>query len=185
MINSIEIAAAVFGLIQGVLVMFNKRSNWIVYVIQMVLLLIFSLYSKLYGDTVNNIIYIIWGIIGFFLWGKPERTITSASAKERIIYIAVIAVGTAAGFFILSRTDDALPFIDAFTTVSSFVATYYMVTRKIDTWFIWFVNDIAYVIEYFLLPRQAIYLMVLNIIWTVLAVTSYISWKKLMDRQKT
>ena len=44
-----EIGATIFGLLQGLLVMFNKRSNWIAYIVQMILMVIFSLSVNLYG----------------------------------------------------------------------------------------------------------------------------------------
>ena len=91
-------------------------------------------------------------------------------------------IGTFITFLILRKTDDPLPLLDAFTTVSSFVATYYMITKKIDTWIIWFVNDIFYSIEYFILPRQALSLFVLNVIWSVMAIISYINWKRIMKK---
>ena len=102
------------------------------------------------------------------------------STKERIIYVGIIAIATVIGFLILKRTDDPLPLLDAFTTTSSFVATYYMMTKKIDTWIIWFINDIFYAIEYFILPEQALSLFFLNMIWTVMAIFSYINWRKIM-----
>lgn len=43
MVNYLEIGATIFGLIQGVLVMLNKRSNWIAYSMQMILMILFSL----------------------------------------------------------------------------------------------------------------------------------------------
>lgn len=67
MLNIIEISATIFGLIQGALVMLNKRSNWIAYVIQMALMVIFSLSVHLYGDAINSSIYIIVGIVGFII----------------------------------------------------------------------------------------------------------------------
>ena len=183
MINYVEIGATIFGLIQGVLVMLNKRSNWIAYTIQMLLMLIFSYSMKLYGDVTNNAIYLILGVIGFIIWNKKdERDIKACSKKERIIYCIVMFIGTFITFLILRKTDDPLPLLDAFTTISSFVATYYMMFKKIDTWIIWFVNDIFYSIEYFILPRQALSLFALNVIWTVMAIISYINWKKIMDK---
>ena len=77
-----------------------------------------------------------------------------------------------------------LPLLDAFTTVSSFVATYYMMTKKIDTWIIWFINDIFYAIEYFILPEQALGLFFLNVVWTIMAIISYINWRKIMKGDK-
>lgn len=182
----LEIGATILGLIQGVLVMLNKRSNWIFYVLQMLFLIIFSSINHLYGDVVNNSIYLVMGIIGFILWNKNSKSnkITEASLKEKIIYILIIAVGTLLVGMVLKRTDDPLPLLDAFTTVSSLIATYYMMKKKLDTWIIWFINDIFYAIEYFILPDQALYLFALNVIWTFMAVGSYINWKKLMKEGK-
>lgn len=181
MIAYLEIGATIFGLIQGVLALLNKRSNWIAYVIQMLLMIFFSFSMNLYGDVTNSLIYLVLGIIGFIIWNKKdEKDIKSCSIKERIIYVNIIAIVTVIVFLILRRTDDPLPLLDAFTTTSSFVATYYMITKKIDTWIIWFINDIAYAIQYFILPEQALSLFVLNVVWVGMAVFSYINWKKIM-----
>ena len=181
----LEIVATVLGLIQGVLVMLNKRSNWIFYILQMAFLIIFSIMNHLYGDVVNNSIYLVMGIVGFILWKKSDTSkITNASIIEKAIYILLIAFGTIGLAAILNNTDDPLPLLDDFTTVSSLVATYYMMKKKLDTWVIWFINDIFYAIEYFILPDQALYLFALNVIWTVMAVGSYINWKKIMKEGK-
>lgn len=183
MIKYLEVGATIFGLIQGVLVMLNKRSNWIAYSIQMILMIAFSLFMHLYGDVVNSSIYLVLGIVGFIIWNKrDDKDIKRCSTKERIVYTALIAVATATVAMVLKRTDDPLPILDAFTTVSSFVATYYMMTKKIDTWYIWFINDIFYAIEYFILPEQAFSLFLLNVVWTGMAVVSYINWKKIMNK---
>ena len=181
----LELGATVLGLVQGYLVMINKRSNWIFYILQMIFLIIFSTINHLYGDIVNNSIYLVMGIVGFILWNKKDNIkITKTRIKEKIIYIGIILIGTIIVGITLKNTDDPLPILDAFTTVSSLVATYYMVKKKIDTWIIWFINDIFYAIEYFILPDQALYLFGLNIVWTIMAVISYINWNKLMKEGK-
>ena len=182
----LEIGATILGLIQGVLVMFNKRSNWIFYILQMAFLILFSSMNHLYGDVVNNSIYLVMGFVGFILWNRNSDTnkITATSKKEKLIYILLIIVGTLGVSTILKNTNDPLPMLDAFTTITSFIATYYMVKNKIDTWVIWFINDIFYAIEYFILPNQAFYLFLLNVVWTLMAVGSYSNWKKLMKEGK-
>lgn len=185
MVTILEIGTTVFGLLQGVLVMLNKRSNWIAYTIQMALLVLFSLSMRLYGDVVNNAIYLVFGVVGFILWNKPDnKKITKCSVKQRGCYISFILIMTCISYLLLRNTNDPLPLLDAFTTVSSLVATYYMVTKKIDTWVIWFINDIFYAIEYYILPNQALYLFILNVIWTFMAVGSYISWLKIMKQEE-
>jgi len=179
----LEVGATIFGLVQGILVMLNKRSNWIAYIIQMALLIVFSLSMNLYGDVMNNSIYLVLGFIGFMLWNKKDsQKITKCNTRERIICTVLIAVATIFGYFILKTTDDPLPLLDSFTTVSSLVATYLMMTKKIDTWIIWFINDIFYAIEYYILPEQAFYLFLLNIVWTFMAIGSYINWSKIMKK---
>ena len=181
-----EIIATILGLIQGVLVMLNKRSNWIFYILQMIFLIIFSAINHLYGDVINNTFYLIFGFIGYMYWSKKIITnkIRTAKYKEKIIYITIIILGTIILSMFLKKTDDPLPLLDSFTTISSLVATYYMVKKITDSWIIWFFNDIFYAIEYFMLPNQALYLFALNIIWSFLAVGSYINWKKLMKEGK-
>ena len=178
---TLEISATIFGLLQGVLVLLNKLSNWIFYIAQIICLLGFSYANKLYGDVLSNSIYLILGIIGWILWKNEDKAlIRICSNKERVIYTSIIALGSIVLFAMLSKTQDPLPLIDSFTTVSSFVATYYMVRKKLDTWVIWFVNDICYVVQYSMLENQAVYLMGLNIVWTVMAVVSFFNWLKIM-----
>lgn len=185
MLNILEIGATIFGLIQGLLVMFNKKSNWIAYVIQMIFLLLFSIKANLYGDVVNNFIYLILGVVGFILWNKKNnKDIKICSTKEKFIYVSVISVATLIVYLVLRNTNDPLPLLDAFTTTSSLVATYYMMIKKIDAWIIWFINDVFYAIEYFILPDQALYLFGLNIIWAIMAVGSYISWIKILKEKQ-
>lgn len=69
---SLEIGATIFGLLQGILVLLNKRSNWIFYIAQIICLLSFSYLNKLYGDVLSNSIYFVFGIIGWFLWKNED-----------------------------------------------------------------------------------------------------------------
>ena len=178
---TLEIGATIFGLLQGLLVLLNKRCNWIFYLAQIVCLLVFSYSNKLYGDVLSNSIYLFLGIVGWILWKNEDKhIITQCSKYERIIYSLIIGLGTITLFLLLKETEDPLPFLDSFTTTSSFVATYYMVRKKLDTWIIWFVNDICYVCQYSLLENQAYYLMALNIVWTVMAIVSFCNWLRIM-----
>ena len=106
----IEISATIFGLLQGALVMMNKRCNWIAYVIQMILMVIFSYQNQLYGDTVNSSVYIAIGIAGWFMWGKDTgQKVTKANMTETWIYLSVIIIGTVLVHAWLVGTDDPTP----------------------------------------------------------------------------
>ena len=174
-----EISETVMGIVQGALVWADKRSNWIFYCLQYVFMAVFSITAHLYGDIGSCVFYFIVGIAGWFMWNKKTVwEIRRCSWKERAAYISVLAVLSVGLCLFLKRTDDPLPLLDALTTTGGYVATYYMLMKKVDTWIIWFVIDILYIAEYYLLPDKAWYLMTLNLIWTVMAVGSFISWNK-------
>ena len=181
-----EILATLMGIIQGALVWFNKRSNWIFYCLQYIFISLFSIRSKLYGDFGNSIAYIIVGIVGFVLWNKKSQhaNIKWCSKKERAIYIIITVIFTLVTYYVLKSTNDILPLFDSMTTVTGYIATYYMLTKKVDAWILWLINDILYIIEYYMLPERAWYLITLNLIWVVMAIGSLITWNKLSRKFK-
>ena len=181
----IEILATIMGLIQGGLVWANKRSNWIFYCLQYVFMAIFGIQMKLYGDLTNSIVYFIVGVIGYILWNREKGNvpIKKCTYKERIIYSIITIVAITITYFILKATNDPLPLMDSLTTITGYVATFYMLTKKTDAWILWLINDILYIIEYIMLPDKAWYLMGLNIIWTFMAIGSLITWNKLARSQ--
>ena len=67
MMQAIEITATILGLIQGVLVMLNRRINWVFYFLQMIALLFFSWNVGLYGDVINDVIYLFLGLCAYYL----------------------------------------------------------------------------------------------------------------------
>ena len=183
----LEITITILGLIQGVLAMLNKRINWIVYAIQMALLVAFSWFAHLYGDTLQNFVYFFVCLGGYYMWKKdsPAEKITTGSTFNKVMWLIIIATLTLAGGFTLAATDDPLPYVDSFTTVTTIAGLLLMMAHKLETWIVWFFNDIAYMYQYFNLPDQALYLFCLYIVWTIMAVASFINWYKIYNKQKT
>lgn len=181
MSSTIEITATILGVIQGILVMLNRRCNWIFYCLQMIVLLVFSWHVGLYGDMINDVIYIALGICAYCLWGKgATRNISLSSVWTIVTYSLTTVVFTVLLYFYLVSTDDPLPLIDTISTTTSFLATVLMVLRRLDCWIIWLINDILYCTEYYMLPNQAVYLLILNAIWCIMAIASFIKWRKML-----
>lgn len=177
----LEIAITLIGIAQGILAMLNKRINWLVYTLQMVLLVVFSYYNHLYGDMFQNAAYFLICIVSWFIWkpGGHNERISVLDKWERIWVSIMTVLGTVVLCIALKSTDDPLPFTDSFTTITTIVALFLMSLHKIEAWVVWFVNDLAYMYQYFNLPDQALYLFGLYVVWTVLAVFSFIKWRKI------
>lgn len=175
-----EITITILGLIQGVLAMLNKRSNWIVYAAQMALLVIFSFHVRLYGDMIQSAVYMFVCLFSFWSWKNGSSIDTTHIKFKSAVVITIITLLSTAIFgYTLSSTDDPLPYIDAFTTVTTVVALLMMSAHKVECWIVWLINDIAYMYQYFNLPNQALYLFGLYCIWTLMAIGSYINWNRI------
>lgn len=175
----IEWIATVTGLIQGLLIMMNKKSNWIFHLISNVCLVIFSFYTKLYADGFETSLYVLLSIWGLIAWYKvTDKHIDWCSGNERVVYSAMILALWAVIFLVLKQTDDVSPVLDSFTTASGLTATLMMANKRVESWIVWFINDIVYVYLYFTLETPAIGLTVLNLVWVFMAVGSFITWRK-------
>ncbi len=183
----LEIFTACCGLIQSILILFKKKENWIFYLLNIGSLTIFSLYAHLYGDVLENIVYVIFGLLGLFTWysekiskkifGKVNE-IKYCSNKERVLYTTMLVSISAVIYIWLIRTNDPSPFLDAITTGMGFTATLMMSFKRVESWIVWFVDDILMAYIYFMLPDKGFWLMTLNIIWVVLAIGTWYTWHK-------
>ena len=183
----LEIFSACCGLIQSILILFKRKENWIFYLLNIITLTIFSFTAKLYGDVIENLVYVIFGFFGLFTWYSEhiskkifgsENKIRYANIKERIFYLLMFLSISIGMYFFLKSTDDPFPFLDAITTGMSFTATLMMAFKRVDSWIVWFIDDILMAYVYFSLKDKALYLMALNIIWVVLAIGTWYTWHK-------
>lgn len=184
---SIELFSAICGLIQSILVMFKRKENWLFYLLNIVTLTIFSFQAKLYGDVVENSIYMFFGLLGLVTWYSVNVTeklfgkqinISYCNKKERFVYSAMFIVISAGMIVWLTKTDDPSPILDAITTGMGFTATLMMATKKVESWIVWLVDDILMAYIYFTLPDRGFWLMLLNIVWVALAIGSWYTWDK-------
>jgi len=177
----LEVLSTVFGLIQGVLVMLDKRSNWIFYSLQMLFLLLFSINVHLWGDVAIDSIYFFIGIVGYFLWrpGNRAAAISVYGWKTRVVWGLASIFLIVFSWIVLSKTDNPLPLLDSITSVTSMVATWFMFNHKLEAWIVWLLNDVFYITEYFMLPNKALCLIGFYVVWTILAIVSYVNWRRL------
>lgn len=182
----LEIFTAACGLIQSILILMKKKENWVFYLLNIGALTLYSFYVHLWGDVVENIVYVLFGVLGLCTWYSQkvakkiigDEKIKYCSNKERIFYLVMFLVISGGMYIWLLNTNDPMPFLDAITTGMGFTATLSMALKRVESWIIWFVDDIIMAYIYFMLPGTGFWLMLLNIIWVFLAVGSFITWHK-------
>ena len=136
--------------------------------------------ANLYLESVLQLFYVVMAVVGFLLWNKSDSSeVIKWPVKYHVINLSLSTLtALLLGYLFSIYTDQANPYVDASTTVFSLVATF-MVTKKVlENWIYWIIIDAVSVYLYF--SRDLHLTAVLFVIFTLLAITGYVSWNKTM-----
>ena len=143
------IISSVTGVACVVLTGKGKLSAYLFGLVNCVLYAIISYQAKLYGETMLNAIYYVpMQFVGFYVWSRHMDQDTGEVIKKRMkpmgfaAMCAAIAASTVIYGLILRLMGDAMPFVDAFTTVSSVAAMIISVRMYSEQWWIWIAVDV-------------------------------------------
>ena len=180
--STIEIIAALFGVVGVYLSVRQNVWNWPIGIVNVALYVVVFYRAKLYADMGLQVIYIVLALYGWYQWlyGGPGRTtlpVTRAQPRQLLIAAAVgIAGAWGIGELLARHTDASLPYLDAALTSASLVAQW-MATRKlVENWLLWIAADTVYIGMFIfkgLYPTAALYAG-----FTALAVWGYVQWKQ-------
>ncbi len=140
--------------------------------------------ERLYSDVVLNLYYVVMNAFGWYFWlfgGKSRRSqdkleVGTISLKQIGWMGSIMLVGTLIMGWVFTNYSDAdLAYPDSFTTVASFIAMYLAAKKYLESWYLWFVIDLAQVILY-LVKGIELYA-VLYLIYLMMAYFGWKAWK--------
>ena len=144
--------------------------------------------NALYGNLfIYMFYYFPMQILGIFKWKKHLKRDTQEIVKtklkpdERIIYTILAILFSIILSFVLKKTGDATPFIDAVTTVFSVLGLILTVKRCIEQWYVWFVVNVLSVfmwIEAYMNGSNCFATILMWATYVVLSVYFLFTWKK-------
>lgn len=149
-----RIIASACGIINVVLGGKGKLSNYAFGFIHCVLMIYITFDTKLYADMSVTIYNFVMQFIGFFTWSKNMNKETHEVKKihmkksTRLIYLAIIAVGTVVLGLVMRQTGDSAPFADAAKAVMQILAMIMMVKMFSEQWWIWLAINIISIFMY-------------------------------------
>lgn len=184
----LEFIAFVFGIWS---VWFAKKENIWVYPTGLIATIIttYLLYIAGYlGEMMINGYFSIMSIYGWYNWAKKgidsgNLPITRTNSKEKIIGIVLFFVTIFVVFGIYNFFDYEIRkdnYIDIFASGIFFTGMWYMAKKKIENWTLWILGDIIVIPLY--AYRGLGMLSLQYLIFTILAVSAYLEWKKSLDR---
>lgn len=183
----IEIIIFIFGVLS---VYFAKKENVLVYptgIICTILSVYIMFNAKYYADMSINIYYSVMSIYGWFQWKKITNgevlSISRTNLKEKIIGVILFLITVLICIYIYKFFNYKLQinnYLDIFTTSLFFTAMWYMAKKKIENWTLWIVGNTFAVYIFF--DRQLYIIAIQYIIFTILAISAYIEWKKYLAK---
>ena len=192
----LEFCGTLFYLWSVWLAVKNSGLTWPIGNIGVVLFLLLFYQIHLYSDFIEQIYFLITGFYGWWAWYYSKNVridnkrrvlpITHSSIRSNIVYCVVIILGSIAMGYFMSHIHEyfpvifpepaSLPYLDAFTTVMSFVANILMAQKKVECWYLWVLVDILDIGIYF--AKNVLFISLLYIVFLILAIKGLLNWQK-------
>lgn len=170
------------ALLYVILAAFENIWCWLFGILSSALSVYLCYTGHLFLESGLSIFYVVIGIYGWYQWlygnkEKKELAISKTTAKQLIVFIFIsCAIWIPFGIVAYKFSTQALPFLDAFITAFSIVATYMTAKKILENWLFWVLIDGLAIVLY---ASRGFYLMaLLYLIYTILAAAGYFSWKR-------
>ena len=140
-------------------------------------------------ESLLQIFYICMAIYGWYIWSNKineKQQLKITAWKKQYHFYAIIIVTLLAiisGFLLEKYTQAALPFLDAFTTWGAIITTYMVAKKIIENWIYWFVIDSISI--YLFLSRELYLTALLFLIYLIIIIFGYRSWRKKLNAYET
>ncbi len=172
-------------------VVYAKRNNILVYPTGLIgtgIFVYILLNFSLLGDTIINAYFFSMSIYGWYFWSRKKDEIfinqVSNINRNEIKYLLILAISSLIFIYFVydyfDKWNNWTAYVDNITTAIFFVAMWLMARRKIESWIFWIIGDLITVPLYFY--KGLTISSIQYIIFLILAVLGYISWKKILNK---
>ncbi|KRM07974.1 nicotinamide mononucleotide transport protein [Liquorilactobacillus ghanensis DSM 18630] len=151
----IGMLSGIFGVLCLIYGMKGRKISFIFGFIQCLAMTYVAWISHAYGSFAMDIIYVISQPIGWFMWGRDQKTRSFNQRTRNSLFIAsFIAWGI--GWYVLAQLHGQLPYFDSINFVVSLIAQVLYILKFTENWALWIVVNGANIIYWGILAVQAI-----------------------------
>jgi nicotinamide mononucleotide transporter len=189
----IELVGTVLYLWSVWLISKKNMLTWPVGIVSVLLYMALFYQIRLYADTFEQVYYLGASIYGWWWWHRSLENASDISlnfrySSRRIIVIIVVitlVLSLIAGVFIsrlhilfplLFPEAASFPYLDALTTVMSFVAMWFMARKRIESWYYWIVVDVIGIWLYYV--KEVHFISLLYVILLAMAINGLLTWNR-------
>lgn len=177
---ALEITAVIMNLIYLILLIKEKIACWIFGIAGSAVSVCLFYLVGLYSEAILYIYYIVIGIYGYALWSRKRETplsVKSINFKKHLFWIVSgVFCAVILGFTFKKLTDAVNPFLDSFTTIFSFIASYLEANKIISSWVFWIIINLSTIVLY--LKEGLILYTLLTIVYLIFSFIGFSQWNK-------
>jgi len=192
----IELVGTVLYLWSVWLIAGRRMLTWPVGIVSVLLYMALFYQIRLYSDALEQVYYLGASVYGWWYWARTRREEregeeigdsieVSFSARRTVLTcLGLTVVLSAALGVVMSRIhlwlpgfvpeEASFPYLDASTTVMSFVAMWLLARKRVESWIYWIVVDVIGIGLYF--AKDVKFVSLLYVILLVLAVRGWVKW---------
>jgi len=177
MLELLELSAVILGFAYLIFISFSRRIAWVFGIVSSLIYSYLAYSGAIYLQAALQFSYVLLGIYGFVTWGKKEESqLKTWGFKRHLIYgIPTLLFALILGF-VFSRTDQKLPYLDAFITAFAILATYLTTQSILENWIYWIILNL---LSMYLWAKQGLdYTVFLSLINSLVAVFGFVLWSK-------
>lgn len=179
-----ELSAVILGFAYLILISFSQRIAWIFGILSSAIYVYMAFIGAIYLQAGLQFVYVVLGIFGFINWGKSAETKLKmwSLQKHLLVGIPTLLLALTLGF-IFSKTNQKLPYLDAFISAFAILATFLTTKSILENWLYWIVLNL---LSMYLWYEQDLQLtVVLFAVNTLMAVFGFILWRKKWKSEQT
>lgn len=194
----IELIGTIFGIASVYLVVRRNILNYPIGLVSVGLFIFLFWQIGLYADGIEQIVLFVMSIAGWYQWSRGRKAqdddkveVYRLTTRQVVSWFAgITAASFLFGFWLttahisipaLFPEPASFPFVDAATTVFSFVAMYWMNKRIVESWVIWVSIDIVGIVLYW--QKDVKLVSILYMVYLVLASSGLYAWIKRLIKQ--
>lgn len=196
----LEFFGTVLNILSVWLVVRKNIWTWPVGIVAVILFGILFYQIQLYSDLIEQVYYLVTGFYGWWIWLRyrsrgvagpvQELPVSCTSGKVFLVILLAVVFGTLGlGSFMkdvhiylpdVFSVPASFPYLDAFTTVTSFAAQLLLAHKKVESWFLWIAVDVIGVWLYYV--KDVKFVALLYLVFLFLAIRGWRNWTKELEQ---
>ncbi len=183
----LEIIGAILNLIFVVLLLRQNIWCWAFGIAGSFVSVALFIDAKLYSESILYTFYVGIGVYGWLHWQGKDNSGIPIIIWNGLRHLKTILLGVmlsyGLGYYFSHFTDAKSPFLDATSTIFSFIASYLEAQKVLSAWLYWVVLNIVSIGLYY--SRDLNIYAAYSVVLTILSVVGFIKWRNAFAEQKS